>query len=296
VTAGVLVVDKPSGLTSHDVVAAARRALGEPRIGHTGTLDPLATGVLPLAVGRATRLVQFLTGAEKDYLAQIQLGLATDTYDITGRPIARVDPSVTPEDVRRTLPEFAGEYLQPPPPYSAKKIASRRAYDLARAGAPVQPAPVPVSVRRLELVRMEGAMLTVAVTCSAGFYVRSLAHDLGQRLGVGACLAGLRRTRSGEFSLDHAVGLESLAAAPEQALTRMVPLARLLPALPATTVTPEGEMRVAHGREVGPQHLAGGVPAAATGWVRLFGPSGALLALARRGETPGVLHPSIVLI
>jgi tRNA pseudouridine55 synthase len=292
---GVLVVDKPEGITSHDVVATARRALHESRIGHTGTLDPLATGVLPLAIGRATRLVQFLAASDKDYTARIRLGLTTDTYDVTGREVARSDAHVTPEAVARELETMKGSYLQAPPPYSAKKVANRRAYDLARAGNPVQPAAVAVSVRRLQLVGLDAGIATVEVTCSAGFYVRSLAHDLGQRLGIGACLAALRRTRSGEFSLDQAVTVSVLAGTPADAATRVLPIERLLPFLPAVTVTAEGEKRVSHGREVDPIHLTGQLPGSSD-WVRLMSPTGTLLALAKPHGTVGSLHPSVVLI
>ena len=293
---GVLVVDKPSGITSHDVVASARRALGESRIGHTGTLDPLATGVLPLAIGRATRLAQFLTASDKQYLATIQLGLTTDTYDVTGRELTRVDAAPSREAVQAALDGLRGNYLQAPPPYSAKRVAGKRAYDLARAERPVQPPAVPVLVRRLELVDLSGPTATVDVTCSAGFYVRSLAFDLGQRLGVGGCLQALRRTRSGEFALDDAVTLGVLAGEPAIAARRVLPMERLLPRLPAVTVTAEGEKRVSHGRVVEPAHVAEGLPSGAAEWVRVIGPSGMLLALARPGKPAGALHPSVVLM
>jgi len=281
-------------MTSHDVVASARRALGESRIGHTGTLDPMATGVLPLAVGAATRLARFLTASDKDYVAEVRLGLATDTYDVTGAEVARVDANVTPDALVAALRTLTGDYLQAPPPYSAKKIANRRAYDLARAGTPVQPTPVPVSVRRLELTRFERDLAMVEITCSAGFYVRSLAHDLGERLGVGACLASLRRTRSGEFGLSSAVPMDVLATAPHIAVSRMIGTNQLLSGLPAVTVTPEGQQRISHGRMVEPAHMTG--RAAPSEWVRLLGPEGGLLALARPGKPPGSLHPSVVLI
>src|SRR5687768_9495644 len=158
---GVLVVDKPQGLTSHDVVAAARRILKETRIGHTGTLDPIATGVLPLACGRATRLVRFLTAADKDYDAAVLLGLATDTYDVTGREIKRSGGQPHSREIAAALETLAGEYLQAPPPYSAKKVAGRRAYDLARSGVAVQPAPARVRVDRLELVDVRENVATI---------------------------------------------------------------------------------------------------------------------------------------
>jgi tRNA pseudouridine55 synthase len=293
---GVLVIDKPSGMTSHDVVASARRALGESRIGHTGTLDPMATGVLPLAIGRATRLAQFLTASDKQYVATIQLGLTTDTYDVTGRELTRVAAAPSREAVLNALDGLRGDYLQAPPPYSAKRVAGKRAYDLARAERPVQPAAVPVSVRRLELVDLHGDVATVDVTCSAGFYVRSLAFDLGHRLGFGGCLQALRRTRSGEFTLEDAVTLGVLAGEPAAAARRVLAMERLLPRLPVVTVTAEGEKRVSHGRVVEAAHVAAGFPSPPTDWVRVIGPSGALLALARPGRPAGALHPSVVLM
>lgn len=291
----VLVIDKPAGLTSHDVVAAARRALGETRIGHTGTLDPMATGVLPLACGRATRLVQFLTASDKSYDAEIRIGLATDTYDITGRETGRSAETPSGDAIRAALDTLRGDYLQAPPPYSAKKIGGRRAYELARADRPVQPAPVPVSVRRLDLTRIEGDVVSVTLTCSAGFYVRSLAHDLGARLGTGACLQALRRIRSGDFDLASAVGMDLLAANPGAARERAIPADRLLGGMPAARLTEEGSRWVSHGRAVGPAQLSGPVPVGAS-WVRLLEPGGGLVALARPGDPPGSLHPSVVLI
>jgi tRNA pseudouridine55 synthase len=294
-TDGVLVVDKPHGLTSHDVVAVARRALGEKRIGHTGTLDPIATGVLPLACGRATRLVRFLTASDKEYDADIRLGLATDTYDVTGREVTRDERVPAREEVAAALETLAGEYLQPPPPYSAKKIAGRRAYELARADVAVQPAPARVRVERLELVDLRANVAAVRLTCSAGFYVRSLAHELGVRLGVGACLAALRRTRSGQFDAHDAVTFELLSRDPAVARSKMAPLQALLPHFPVVTLTEEGVRWASHGRTIGPGHVSSLLPDRAA-WVRLMSRDGTFVALAEPGDTPGSLHPSVVLI
>jgi len=292
---GVLVIDKPGGLTSHDVVAAARRALEEKRIGHTGTLDPIATGVLPLACGRATRLVRFLTASDKEYEAEIRLGLATDTYDVTGREVMRSDAVPARGDVAAALATLTGEYLQLPPPYSAKKIAGRRAYELARADVAVQPAPAPVRVERLDLVDVRANVAAVRLTCSAGFYVRSLAHELGVRLGIGACLETLRRTRSGQFGLHDAVTLEGLAGDPAAARSKVIPLPALLPQLLAVTLTEEGVRWAGHGRTIEPRHLSGRIPDRGS-WVRLMSRDGALVALGEPGEADGSLHPSVVLI
>jgi tRNA pseudouridine55 synthase len=324
---GVLVIDKPRGITSHDVVAAARRVLRESRIGHTGTLDPLATGILPLAIGRATRLVRFLTASEKDYLATIRFGVTTDSYDVTGSEVSRTDRQPTRDAVDAALPSLRGEYLQMPPAYSAKKVAGRRAYDLARQGVAAELTPSPVRVSRAEIVEFSGATAVVALTCSAGFYVRSFAHSLGGLVGTGACLEALRRTRSGEFELGQAITVEQLPGRAD-ALVRMDDL---LAWLPAVCVTDEGRRRVTHGREIDALHVqragrlvnaraaagasrAGAAMAAhavraddgssSSGthveppgeWIRVVDEDGHLLALATPGSRPAALHPSVVLI
>src|SRR5438552_14732430 len=207
---GVLVIDKPEGLTSHDVVAAARRLLGEKRIGHTGTLDPLATGVLPLACGRATRLVRFLSASDKEYEATILFGVTTDTLDVTGEETSRSGASPSREALVAVLRTFEGEQMQVPPAYSAKKVGGRRAYDFARHDEPVELAAVPVRVPKLELLEFGNERCRISLTCSAGFYVRSLVRDIGERCGTGACLETLRRTRSGDFTIEEAIPLEAL--------------------------------------------------------------------------------------
>ena len=306
---GVLVVDKPAGVTSHDVVAAVRHILGERRIGHTGTLDPLATGVLPLACGRATRLVRFFTASEKDYTAGIRFGVCTDSYDILGRELAR--SGLTPErgNVERVLESLRGEYLQVPPAYSAKKVGGRRAYELARRDETVTLAPVTVRVTRADLLAFTGASAQVAITCSSGFYVRSFAHALGELVGTGACLESLRRTRSGEFGLDHAVHLERLRQRAEAFAEGWIPLDGLLPSLPPVHLSQEGRGRVSHGQDVNGTHVLADAPATlnataasghvereAGGWVRLLDEHDHLVALATTASPPGSLHPAVVLI
>jgi tRNA pseudouridine55 synthase len=285
---GVLVVDKPAGLTSHDVVAAARRAFNEQRIGHTGTLDPLATGVLPLALGRATRLVRFLTASDKDYDATIRFGLTTDSYDVTGAETSRSDRVPAPDDVERALASLRGSYLQMPPAYSAKKVGGRRAHAMARRDEPVALTAVPVTVSRAELRGFEGNTARVRITCSAGFYVRSFAQALGELTGAGACLEALRRTRSGDFRIEEAVPLEQVVQDPAAAETRLIPPGRLLEAFPAVLLSADGCRRVSHGQEVE------GV--AKADWVRLIDADGHLVALATRGSRPDSLHPAVVLI
>ena len=300
---GVLVIDKPEGVTSHDVVSVARRALHERRIGHTGTLDPLATGVLPLALGRATRLVRFLSASDKEYEAGIRLGLTTDTFDITGQELSRSPARVSTEALSSALNSLGGRYMQTPPAYSAKRVDGRRAYELARRDEPVTLEPVPVHVSSLDLLQSDGDRCTVRLTCSAGFYVRTFAHELGQRLGTGACLETLRRTRSGEFGLDRAIGMDELVSEDEPAANWVIPPGELLPNLPGVRLTDEGRLRVSHGRMVDPSHYtlvrrepSPGPPDAENGaWVRLLDADGQLVALARPGGSTGSLHPQVVL-
>jgi tRNA pseudouridine55 synthase len=290
---GVLVVDKPRGLTSHDVVAVARRALGESRIGHTGTLDPLATGVLPLAVGQATRLVRFLTSSDKDYDAIIRFGFTTDSFDITGTETSRSDEIPSADAMVTALATLTGDYLQEPPAFSAKKVAGQRAYDLARQSAPVTLRPVPVRVTRAVVTDFSDGRAHVSLTCSAGFYVRAFAHSLGQLTGTGACLEALRRTRSGEFEIDAALSVPALQDQGSVA-GRIVPLEALLPRFPAVSLTERGRAYATHGRELGSDDYAPALHEFE--WARLFDATGALVALGSPGRSPGALHPSVVLI
>jgi len=304
---GVLVIDKPEGLTSHDVVVAARRLFGEKRIGHTGTLDPLATGVLPLACGRATRLVRFLSAAEKEYEATVLFGVTTDTLDVTGEEISRSGRVPSREALVAALRSFEGEQLQVPPAYSAKKVGGRRAYELARRDEPVEIDPVPVRVSRIELLEYGNDRCRVRLTCSAGFYVRALVRDLGERCGTGATLEALRRTRSGDFTVDEAIDLDTLgpvrdrtnpgSRVPNPGMeTALIPMERLLPGFPAVTVTAEGLTRVSHGQHVRPVDLMVEAAVGAAEWVRLLDSSGALVGLGTPQRLSGFLHPEVVLI
>ena len=297
---GVLVVDKPEGLTSHDVVAVARRALGERGIGHTGTLDPMATGVLPLAIGKATRLVRFLTATDKDYDAVIRFGRSTDTYDVTGTTTAESPMRPTRTAVEFGLLALSGSYDQMPPAYSAKKVDGRRAYAMARRHEPVELKAVPVTVSRALLTALDDNTAHVSITCSSGFYVRSFAHELGRMLGCGACLDALRRTRSGEFTLAAAVSLEELTAqdASTTLASRIISCDQLLPDYPTVQLNDQGLAFVSNGRDLGPAQMSGRLPADATpsSWVRLMDARGTLVALATPDAASGVLHPSIVLL
>jgi tRNA pseudouridine55 synthase len=308
---GVLVVDKPLGPTSHDVVARVRRAIGITRIGHTGTLDPLATGVLALVIGRATRLAQFLSADEKEYVAGIRLGLATATYDaeerlvrngvgnpVLLRPVAH-RPALAEADLREAIAGFEGTFWQVPPPFSAKKVAGTPAYLLARLQKNVELKPVQVTVREIQLTGYADGLATVRVACSSGFYVRSLAHDLGQRLGCGAHLESLRRTRAGEFGLDRAVALSVVQEEGPAALARLVPVEALLPRLPHVVVNERGAQRVAHGNTLTAQDLWDAdrtvPPGAAPGPVRVMDAEGALLAIGQPAAG-GLLQPVVVLV
>ena len=299
---GVLVVDKPEGLTSHDVVAVARRVLGEKRIGHTGTLDPLATGVLPLACGRATRLVRFLAASDKEYDATMLFGVTTDTLDVTGTETSRSSMTPARDAVLEALAALTGEYMQTPPAYSAKKVGGRRAYDLARRDEPVTLTAAPVRVSRLELLEFGDDRCRISLTCSPGFYVRSLVRDVGERCGTGAALEGLRRTRSGDFTLDEALPLDAFtpsdpsANAGRDVATLLIPMDKLLSAFPAVTVTSEGLVRVSHGQQVRASDLVGSAPWGPAEWVRLLDGSGALVGLGTPGTALGLLHPEVVLI
>jgi tRNA pseudouridine55 synthase len=295
---GVLIIDKGEGPTSHDVVARVRRATGVGRVGHTGTLDPFASGVLPLVLGRATRLVQFLIGADKEYDAQIRLGLDTDTYDITGRPVEsqasrRPPAEIDRQRVEHVLSDFRGPLLQQPPPYSAKKIGGTRAYVLARRGAAVQPPPSRVFVHELELVDLQPDRLRLRLVCSSGFYVRSLAHEIGNRLETGACLQALRRVRSGEFRLDAATSLESVEHDPTLVTALLVPMPALLPHLPFAILTGDGVRRAVRGHVVGPPEMLRSAPTDAIR-VRLLNEDGQLVAVASASGPQGLLHPDVV--
>ncbi len=247
---GALVIDKPAGKTSHDVVEAVRRLVGFRQIGHLGTLDPLATGVLVLLLGRATRLAQFYTGRRKRYNCTVRFGYSTDTYDSEGEPQGPDRaPSLDRADLERFAAGFLGRIEQMPPSFSAKKIHGRPAHELARKKKPVVLKSVEVDVYEFRLTGIEGSLAKFTIECGAGTYIRSLAHELGKLEGSGAHLCEIIRTAVGEFTLDHAAKLEELAEAARagRIAERVIPLEGLLPELPRATVLPFIERRVRHG-------------------------------------------------
>jgi tRNA pseudouridine55 synthase len=251
---GLLVLDKPAGLTSHDVVAIVRRATGERSIGHLGTLDPMATGVLPLLLGKYTRLAQFFGHAEKSYTGTIRFGYATDSFDADGEPASEAQPLTKSLDELRELAlHFRGSMQQLPPIFSAKKINGVPAHKLARAGAEVPVKPATIFIHNFALTTLEGDSATFEMTISAGGYVRSVAHELGQLAGCGAHLSSLRRTRAGAFSLAESITVDQLkaAAGDEAAILALLPHPRaMLTEMPSVTVDDQAAGRLRNGMQV----------------------------------------------
>lgn len=243
---GIVIVDKPAGWTSQDVTARLRRVYGTRRIGHGGTLDPMATGVLPVFVGRATRGVEFFEHAEKGYEATLVPGLTTDTEDTTGTVLTRQQVSLTEEQVEAVLPRFRGEILQVPPMYSALKVNGQKLYDLARKGREVAREPRSITIHALTFLGFEEGNVRLRVSCSKGTYIRTLCKDIGEALGCGACMGSLRRTRAGDYTLADAVPLDTLLESehPEDYLR---PVDSLFSRFPAVTLTANQEKRCRNG-------------------------------------------------
>jgi tRNA pseudouridine55 synthase len=287
----VLIVDKPAGMTSHDVVARVRRIVGEKSVGHLGTLDPMATGVLPLVLGRFTRLAQFYNEADKRYEGTIQFGWATDTYDAEGQPEGTKQAvELSLEQVQAAAGEFIGEISQYPPPFSAKKIAGIPAHRLARKGQPVELKPKQVEIKALEFYDCGGQTVRFRAWVSSGTYLRSLAHDLGKKLGCGGHLAALKRTAVREFTIDESHSLEQLEQAQaSNTLDELFLHPRLvLPEFPAVVASPESAARIRHGGAVNLPEFS------KAAMVRVFAGQRELLAIARR--VAGTLfQPKVVL-
>jgi tRNA pseudouridine55 synthase len=313
---GIIIIDKPVGWTSHDVVARVRRILKEKRVGHTGTLDPFATGVLVMLVGRATRLAQFLAGAEKEYEATIRLGYATDTGDLTGTRRGDTEESLTKacmadcstlkrEQVEAAVSALRGEIEQVPPMYSAKKVDGKKLYELARRGEVVERKPVRVRISEFEIIADEDGTffslnedgtcdVRARVICSAGTYVRVLAESVGESLCTGAHLAALRRTRAGEFRIESAVVLEELEKRVEAGAFKefLVPLEAALPHMPSLHLTGDETRRVRHGAAVALEVQSAWEDGA---HVRMLDDGGGLLAVGVYDAGRGLLQPRVML-
>ena len=272
---GILLVDKPTGWTSSDVVAKLRGLLHERRIGHSGTLDPMATGLLVVFVGRATRAVEFAESQEKRYLASLRLGLATDTQDITGNRISGEPREISEAELERTLALFRGDIHQIPPMYSAIKVGGKKLYEIARRGGEVERKPRPVHIRELRLLGREGEDWLLDVTCSKGTYIRTLCRDIGQSLGCGGCMSALRRVRAGEFSIENACTLDQVREAADrgEAEKLLLPVDSLFRQDPALSLNARDEKRIRSG---------GVFPVAVQdGQYRAYGSDGGFLALVR---------------
>ena len=291
---GVIIVDKPCTWTSHDAVNKMRRLAGTRKVGHLGTLDPGATGVLPLVIGRATRLAQFFTRNDKTYQGVIHFGYSTDSYDMDGVASSPETPvTLNRQSLESLLDRFRGEIQQTPPPVSAKKVAGRPAYELARKGQPVELEPVTVNIYELQLLSVEGCEASLLLHCSAGTYVRSIAHDAGQALGCGAFLKSLRRIASGDFNIERARTLEELATLAHAGRLQeaLIPAAELLPAFPAELVDAITAGHIRNGRDfrVSPFQAREG-----TRYVKAVTPQGELVAIGE-ARLPHVYHPVLVL-
>ncbi len=331
-TDGILLIDKPMGWTSHDVVARVRRVLREKRVGHTGTLDPFATGLLVILVGRATRLAQFLAGAEKEYEATIRLGYATETGDLTGAPLVQLNAhadetharagemkahacdAVDESSIEAALSTLRGDIEQVPPMYSAKKVKGKKLYELARRGVEIERKAVRVTVSAFEILRgaddtwrqrnEDGTCdVRARVVCSAGTYVRVLAEDVGARLGMGAHLSALRRTRAGEFHIKDARQLEDVArmfedgaSVPESLSSRaLISLDAALPDMPSAHLTDEEAQKVRHGAAVRVNHKHQPRAWVDGAHVKLLDSTNELLAVAMYNAEAGVLQPRVML-
>lgn len=269
---GIVIVDKPQGWTSQDVTARLRRVFGTRRIGHGGTLDPMATGVLPVFVGRATRAVEFFEHAEKTYETVLRFGITTDTEDMTGTVLTEENVSFTEEQLQETLAAFRGEILQVPPMYSALKVNGQKLCDLARKGKTVERQPRPITIHELTLVERGENTLRLRVRCSKGTYIRTLCKDIGEKLGCGGCMESLRRVAAGEYTIDEAIPLQTLldTEEPEKYLRGVDTMFRNYPAV---TLTANQETRCRNGNAFS--------VSLAPGTYRAYGQSGEFLMLAK---------------
>jgi tRNA pseudouridine55 synthase len=288
---GILLLDKPSGPTSHDMVMAVRRGTGEKQVGHAGTLDPLATGLLVICLGAATRLSDYLRDKDKRYRARVRLGQSTNTYDAGGEITS--ESAVIPDRsaVEEALVKFRGSIQQRPPAFSAVKRGGQKAYELARAGRPVELEARPVEIYALELLEWQPPELTLEILCSSGTYIRSLAHDLGDSLGCGAHLTALRRTASGNFRVSEAVTLDELTRSFERGDWRshLRPADQAVADWPEVGLTAEAAARIQHGQSIPLEEYA-------DDYARAYNPGGEFIALLRADTLAGLWRPYKVLL
>jgi tRNA pseudouridine55 synthase len=293
---GLLIIDKPAGITSHDVVSRVRRALGTKRVGHTGTLDPFATGVMVVVVGKATRLAQFLDKDEKEYEAVVQFGFETDTGDNTGRRKAEggrrneeVVEGLCSANWDLVLTKFRGDIMQTPPMYSAKKVEGKKLYELARKGQEIERRPVPVTIRELELLdsefRIPNSALRIRVACSAGTYIRTLAEDIGREAGLGAHLTELRRTRAGRFTIDQSVTLDEVSS------EDLRPIELAVEHLPEFVLREDRVSKTLNGMST--RDLSGTFVEGRQ--IRMTAPDGTLVAIGVYEDAEKVIQPKVVL-
>jgi tRNA pseudouridine55 synthase len=289
---GALVIRKPMGMTSHDVVNRVRRITGEKSVGHLGTLDPMATGVLPMLLGKLTRLSQFYLKSEKEYSGEIRFGFSTDTYDADGEKVGESRPvKLELDKLKKIADQFVGETLQMPPPFSAKKVKGVPAYKLARKNIETELKPVPITVHKYQIVQLYGDLAEFVIEVSAGTYVRGIAHEMGKVMGCGAHLARLERTRSGDFTLQQSVTLEELdAAVRENRIEQvMIPIKYLLPNIPNVIADEPAGIKIRHGNAVNlPIYTQ-------AKFVKVFDTEGELVAIGQ--QIAGSLYqPKIVLV
>ena len=273
---GIIIIDKPQEWTSNDVVSRLRRVFNTRRIGHGGTLDPMATGVLPVFVGRATRGVEFFEHAEKVYETTLRFGLTTDTEDITGKTLTESEVRLTEADVLAALPQFRGEIMQTPPMYSAIKVNGQKLYDLARRGREVERQPRPITIHELELLGFNGNEAKLRVRCSKGTYIRTLCKDIGEALGCGGCMAALRRVQAGEYTLEGSVPLRQLldiSEAGEDVEHLLRPVDSMFASHPALNLNPKQTRLVKNGNAFTAQ--------CENGTYRVYSPDGEFLALCK---------------
>ncbi len=291
---GAIIVNKPEGWTSHDAVNKVRRLVGTRSVGHLGTLDPMATGVLPLVVGKATRLAQFYTRSDKVYDAVVRFGYSTDTYDRDGEATSPVtQPEIAREQLEPLLEQFRGTIQQTPPPISAKKIGGTPAYKLARKNQPVDLKPVEVTIYRLDLLECSGSEARMIVHCSAGTYLRALANDLGKLIGCGAFLNTLKRTRAGDFTIEQARTMDQLEgfASEDRMIEAIIPASEMLPEMPTEFVDTLTTTFIRQGRDfrVSPFRVRPG-----SKFVKAVGQHGELVAIGEF-KLPNLYHPMLVL-